>query len=325
MKQITLAHWLRDITHQITSDDYAVLAFTGGSEYPLLFFNHVHAQLRTQRSFQSLDVISTELVLLENIIHTPFLGQVVAYHLMHAATLDAKKLKKLQNIIASYHGPHRLLLWFPATIKVPDLSKGIIITIPDKVDKELLITISKSFGFERLLRYSAFFTSIITKVPALSLESACMLLAYGMVLGADWQKGMDEFLDHLVETPSSLFALSGAFFSGDAKTFGALWHDFGDRYQMPFWITFWSEQLFRAACVVRYYKAQQIEAGKKIGYRLPFSFLNTDFKRHSYSKLMKAHNALYSHDFHLKNGGDDMMIELFYAQFFAQTFNNKHI
>ena len=59
-------------------------------------------------------------------------------------------------------------------------------------------------------------------------------------------------------------------------------------------------------------------AKKKISFRLPFSFLSTGIKEYTFEELMRAHDAIYEYDFHLKNGGDEQMIELFYAKFFEK-------
>ena len=57
-----------------------------------------------------------------------------------------------------------------------------------------------------------------------------------------------------------------------------------------------------------------------MSFRLPFTFLNAGWRQFSYGELMNAHEAIYTDDCHIKNGGAEEMLDLFYAKFFGGKF-----
>ena len=61
---------------------------------------------------------------------------------------------------------------------------------------------------------------------------------------------------------------------------------------------------------------------KKISYRLPFSFLNRDWRKFSLEELKGAHSFLYTLDYKLKNNCEPGYLDLFYMKLFNQKFNS---
>jgi len=319
MKAKTLTTWLQAYTQQPqNSTTQSVLCFQGAEEYPLLFFTLLYkAYAHHGTPIHSIDAVTTEWPLLEGSITTSFLGQSLVYHIKGIHLLDAKKIKKIISFLASYQGPHALILWLPDSISVAELANSMV-RMPEKIDQPLMVVLAQALGFHRLVSAQRFLKMIATKSTTLSLETVCLLFAYGMVLGNDISHFNEQWLDHLLDTPPSLFTLSQHFFERNATAFGIVWHRLKDRYQAPFWVSYWSDQLFKAACFVQYKKADNAAAMKKIGFRLPFSFLSHGAKNYTYQELMRAHQALYLYDHRFKNGADPEMIELFYAQFFSR-------
>ena len=234
------------------------------------------------------------------------------------SSLDAKKQKRIMADLAKYTGPHRLMVWIPQTAILPDNACCII--IPEKIDQSQMKALARAFEYNRVADHARFMRMIFAKSSSLSLESALLLCMYGSVIGSDVQVFAQYWLDQLFDASPSLFMLSQHFFDKDVAAFGNLWKALQENYSLAFWTTFWSEQLFRAASVVRYASSNEMQQAKKIGFRLPFSFLSSGWRRYTVSELVHAHEALYMHDVHMKNGGDEQMIELFYAQFFNGVF-----
>ena len=108
-------------------------------------------------------------------------------------------------------------------------------------------------------------------------------------------------LDRIVAPDYSLFMLSTFFFGKKKKSFFALWLGVKDLYPEAFWTSYWSEQIFRAYGYSQYAKRQDFTKAKKIGYRLPFSFIQKDWRSVEQSALVKAHQSIYSADWHAKN------------------------
>jgi hypothetical protein len=68
-------------------------------------------------------------------------------------------------------------------------------------------------------------------------------------------------------------------------------------------------------------RREMVEA-KKVGFRLPFSFMQRDWKKTSVHELIQAHDCIYALDYGLKNGGEFWM-ELFYTKFFESGFTTS--
>jgi hypothetical protein len=273
----TLVTWL-DSSPLESINQTPILLFHGGSEYPLLFFTVLSRALQTKNvGLQNINADQVDVSALENTLATTFLGQSLLYHVRDMHVLDAKKYKKIISIFSSYQGPHCVLMWLPTEADSSGY-KGSTITLPNTVDKNLMISIARAFGFARIAQNPKFLAAFFAKSKSISLEFALLLCSYGTVLGVDSQIFIDQWLDRLVESSPSLFTLAQHFFARDEKKFGELWHTIKLRYAGPFWISFWGEQLFRAACVIHYHKIGNDVAKKKISFRLPFSFLSTGIK-----------------------------------------------
>ena len=96
---------------------------------------------------------------------------------------------------------------------------------------------------------------------------------YAKVLGANTDYFISAWLEKIITPERSLFTLSTYFFAKKAQLFFAEWKNIFGQYSEQFWIAFWSEQLWRAHHYVDYSKAKQFALAKKIGYRLPFTFM----------------------------------------------------
>jgi hypothetical protein len=154
----------------------------------------------------------------------------------------------------------------------------------------------------------------------ITLDAACMVMKYASLVGTGNQREVDDWLDMVLDIERSLFALSSAFFAKQGRLFFSLWSSIHDHYEPLFWITFWSEQIWRAACFVRYATAHNIVEARKIGHRLPFSFMQRDWRQVKEGELVAAHQFLYSADFAMKNGSEVPVLELLYMKFMEGTF-----
>jgi DNA polymerase III delta subunit len=139
------------------------------------------------------------------------------------------------------------------------------------------------------------------------------------VLGKGSAQFSRDWLPDMIVPELSLFSLSQALFDRKPSSFFKLWKQFSQKYSVPFWITFWSEQLWRAYCYVRLQKNGKEAEAKKIGYRLPFSFLNRSWRNYTLEELKTYHHLLYEIDYQVKNGGSAYALDLFYATMLLQS------
>jgi hypothetical protein len=156
-------------------------------------------------------------------------------------------------------------------------------------------------------------------VRTVSLDTSILLIEYARLLGRNSQIFFQQWLPHIVVPDVSLFSLSQALFDKNARQFFTQWQRVSALYSPPFWVSFWSEQLWRACCYIYLQKNGKKDEAKKMCYRLPFSFIETTWRHYTIDELRYAHQLLYDIDYHLKQGGSEHGLELLYARFFTAT------
>ncbi len=241
-------------------------------------------------------------------LQSTFLGQTYNYWL---GSLDGLSTKAFDSWIVSlshYQGPHRL--WFVCKQElVKKQTSWLTVTIPDTISQPLFIKLNALFGNQKPL----FAKKLYEHTMGLAPDTAYMMMLYGRVVGQHIDRFCKEWIPELVVPDVSLFALSDALFSKKTAQFYELWKKIAPIYAEPFWITFWSEQLWRAYHYIRYQQVHSVAEAKKMGYRLPFSFLNRTWHSHSLAHLKQAHAQLYEVDYQLKNGGSSLGFELVFS------------
>lgn len=296
-----------------------VFCFTG-SDYPVLFFSLLKQQWapRLQGNIRSIDGESIDFEQFKSELSVAFLATSLVYWCGNISAFDAKLQKKFLAFAQQYQGPHKLVFFIekvPAELKKrTDVS---VLELSAELTKEHWHEIAQLF-FEKTPINSQVIDSLVKKVGAVSLDTICLLLHYATLLSrASVGPFIEQWLPMILNAEKSLFTLSAHFFAQKSKEFFALWYELKDTYPPQFWISYWSEQLFRATFFVKYAKAQNFLEAKKIAYRLPFTFIKKDWKSFSTKHLIMAHDFLYDIDYQLKNGGQPFALELFYSRFFV--------
>ena len=123
-----------------------------------------------------------------------------------------------------------------------------------------------------------------------------------------------------MQSEHSLFQLSKYLLFRDSAPFYILWAEIVYLYSPQFWISFWSEQLFRAYYFILYQKQNDFRLSKQIGLRLPFEFIKSGWRYLDINLLKEAHHLLYQIDYNLKNGGSDLGLDLFINKFLIGSF-----
>ncbi len=298
---------------------HSVICFTG-SDYPLLFFSLFFSQLKDGQStpVTTIDLSDMSLSTIKAHAQTSFLGMRSVYWLRAITDFDRSHQRDLIAYLREYHGPNAMALFIdkqrvPKTIP----SHWAVVTVPETVDKKL---------FHRLLQFLAgtqserFILDLFARYETINLDTACLLAQYAQVLGKNVRSFFDQWLDDIVLPESSLFTLSQYFFAKRSRSFFAQWACMHDKYVPQFWVTFWSEQLWRAYFFARLSRAGKRAEAKTIGYRLPFSYMQRDWRNYSLEQLRSAHQFVYDSDYLLKNGGTPVSLDLFFTKFFLNQF-----
>ncbi len=309
---IQLSSFLND-SSSIANSTKQVICFKS-SVYPLLFGRacalYCAHLFGLSFSYQSMQTNNQPAAMAA--LQTSFLGTTFCYWLGSLDELSPSKQKAWTEFFKSYCGPHTLIFFSSAFSKTGSIET---IELPDKVDASLLQNIAQMLGAQTV----SFRAQLFKQTEKVSLDEAYLFVKYDAVLGKRSAQFASDWLPDMIVPEVSLFSLSQALFDRKPSSFFRLWKQLAHRYTPPFWITFWSEQLWRAYCYVRFQRrGKQLEA-KKIGYRLPFSFLNRTWRNYTLEELKAYHHFLYEIDYQVKNGGSAYALDLFYATVLLQS------
>ncbi len=287
-----------------------------GKKYPALFFYHLRQVYKNKEYvMQSLDC---EIILVDGAykshLEMSFLGSNYFYWLANFSELETKQQSLLQSYFEQYEGPHTLHFFSDK----PSSSKMPTIELPQDIDFELFVQLFSLFFPEQVNKIkSPAILSFFKKYKIIALENACLLMNYALVLGSKIDYSVEELFDALIVPEKSLFTLSSYFFAKQDREFFKLWHTIKDDYGEVFWTTYWSEQLFRAYCFVELMQKKDFAQAKKSAFRLPFSFVQKDWRTINLTELKNAHHQITTIDWHIKNG-----ISSYFEHFFLTFFQS---
>ena len=254
---------------------------------------------------------------------TTFLGIKKIYFIFGIDDLDNEKKTALLLFFSHYQGPNQIYFFTTPDFDQLSVNKCIKVTIPKAVNRELFCELVAWYAIDWSARIEQFVTQLFESNCTLSVDMACLLINYMRVIGGNTKDFFNEWLGTIVPSEQSLFILSQHFFKKNKKAFFEQWRNIKDLYEGPFWVSFWSEQLWRAAMFIALNQNQQRAQARVISFRLPFSFTTYDWKNYQAIDLMNAHDFIYSIDYRIKNGGGDYMFDLFYSQFFLNGFASQ--
>lgn len=286
-----------------------VICFTGNA-YPISLFSLFD---RILHEATVLDMSAMPSVYQPQ-LETLFLGQRCTYVVRSSDEISSNVQSAWIAYLSSYRGPHTVWCYF-SEMSAKKPATWQVVTIPAHIDRRLFAFILAWMGVpassmalvEQLYQYERL----------LSLDSALLLARYALVLGSKSEEFIKEWVPQLVMSEGSLFSLSQSFFAKQNKQFFRQWSQAVDYYVPQFWITFWSEQLWRAAMYIQLSVIGDYEGARRVGYRLPFSYLKRDWKNYRISDLSRAHNQLYKIDYRLKHGAHIAELDFFFEDFFS--------
>jgi hypothetical protein len=307
LKNITTPSWIMQ---------HRVIVFTGTQEYPVLFFSLLMQQLKKQHA-QPVQTIQ-EGESCASILHrleSSFLGMTSIYWLGDIQRYDQATREKLTTYIESYQGPNVVVLFMSSYIGKTSKQRSHI-ELPAQMTKKYMQELCTLFGNGRVR--TAPDLNIYEK--QLTLDRACLLIQYLSVVGSGIRDFNEQWLGYVIVPEQSLFTLSQYFFARDGMRFFKQWSMVKDLYAAPFWISFWSEQLWRASLFIQLSEQHNFAEAKRISYKLPFSFIQRDWKKVTADELKRAHDVLYQCDYAIKNGGDDNVLEMFYVDYVQRAY-----
>lgn len=125
------------------------------------------------------------------------------------------------------------------------------------------------------------------------------------------------YLRPLLPLSGELSNLSQAFFKRDCSFFRT-WSNISNEYPPIFWLSFWHDQWWRAFHVITFAQQKNIILAKKMGFKLPYSFIIRDWQNYQKEYFQKLLAQLYTIDYNIKRGHSFCFFDFLYAQHFAR-------
>lgn len=296
--------------------DNPVICFTG-SEYSLLFFSQLRIFIERTMTVEIIDVSQENEQMLMSRLSTTFLGNRLAFIIKGLESDGRGKDKKIISYLDTYVGPHMLCVYLSPDQYGEQDRSFLTVTLPEYVDRDMFLQLMSWSGRQITASVKQSVKQLFELYTQISLEHACLLLFY-MPLGAIDREFFDTWLPILVTSEHSMFTLSQYLFQKESAHFFMQWKKIADAYSPQFWVTFWSEQLWRASMFIQLSKQRKFNDARKIAFRLPFSFINRDWRRYTVADLAAAHDTLYRLDYRCKIIENSVGLDLFYARFLSQ-------
>ena len=278
-----------------------VVCFVGG-EYSPLFFVLLRQRLLAASADRDLRVLALREHSFANVLaplSMSCLGAASWYWITDVHTLDARTRAKWQKFVASYVGPHVLLY---GADQAPTSKNVMSVSLPSEIGQQEYLQLFGLLYPDRIRVAASFAQTIFKRAPRLSLDQACLFMHYNTVVGNALPLFVEQLMPQLVSTDQSLFDLSQTLFAKNSSRFLAQWVSVRHKYAEPFWFAYWSEQFWRAYCVRRALVGNDVAQAKTLARRLPFSFMQRDWRKTTAAALLAAHDRLYQVDFQFKNG-----------------------
>lgn len=245
-----------------------------------------------------------------------FLGQTYYYFLGDITKYVKQKNGLWQSYITSYKGPHTLIFWAETSITIT-LSDTVIIDIPESIDAKSATAIIELFFAKQKRHLIPLLSQVWCHISTLTLDQLYAIAMYAPLINEPYDLFIREYVFPLLSSHTSLFTLSQYFFSKQKDLFYKQWYQCCHQYPLQFWISFWSDQLWRATLFIRHMRNnKRAEAQEIAKYRLPFSFIKTDWFFINPEIIQMHHTYICDLDFNTKNGGNDIWIELFFIRWF---------
>ena len=306
------ASWYQDVQTGVPK----VYCFTSKQSYPLIFFYFLKKYIvkHVKQPLFSLSLDELSVADIERTLQSSLLGMRMWYWFADLTDLEVKKRDAILSFAASYKGPHSLLFF----IQKEDASHHkelLYIEIPEVLTKQEAYQVVENLAIHSSAQKLVDLLYQHGNMQGYSIEDVCKGVWYLLLSGSARSAFIKEQLPLIIEPHTALFGLTSDFFAKKRKPFFAHWNRMQGAYPLPFWTAFWFEQLWRAYFYILCMQKGEYAEAKKIAFRLPFSFINTDWKKYTPEQCLYASQQMYTIDQKTKTGSDGSELDLFFSCF----------
>lgn len=222
-----------------------------------------------------------------------FLGESMLVWCGDLATRGTAGAQACMRIFEEHRGPNTVIAWHSGS--GGNSARATMIMVPENITIEQAQKLAQ-YLFGNTGPQDSLLHALFEGYAEHPLDMVCHVLEYQSVLGRNREQFIKAWMPRLVRERPSLFDLATKFFARNEKMFWPAWYAVCDAYGPEFWLVYWAEQFWQALTVV------QNGGAKGKTTRLPFSFYQRDWRKHTQAELAAACAALYELDYRFKNG-----------------------
>lgn len=315
-----LSEYIKNAAKLLEQADISVIVFQGPA-YSHSFFMQMLESFKVGLTvdLKTIDIQSGDFGF-KSQLGTSFLGMHCIYWLGDTSGLKVKQKDDLMQYLAAYTGPHKVIVFVDSKTEIAKTQHLVVIAMKDKYFFEDAKKMWISQDLRATQKTAVFLHQLYKVKNSFTLDELYLLKNYQELITAESQEFYESWATRLVVPDTSLFTLSQLLFEKKEEAFFRLWLQVKSLYAEMFWISFWSDQLYRAYFFIAFTQEENFAAVKQVSFGLSFSFMKQTYKQYKLYELQKFHEALYAVDSSLKNGGSSYQIDQLYIEFFSGKF-----
>jgi len=303
--------------------ELSVLLFQGTS-YSHTFFMQFFDRIKNSLSldFKIIDMQQAGDFAYKSQLETSFLGMQCLYWLGDISGLKAKQKDDLLKYISNYQGPHKIIVFADVKVQLKQSKFITLVMMKDKYFFDDAKNLWATQDFEQAQKTAIYLQQLYKIKNSFSLDELFLLKNYQDFMTTDAKEFFESWVTRLVLPDASLFTLSQFLFEKKEDAFFKLWFSMQSLYSEIFWISFWSDQVYRSYFFIAFIQKENFAAVKQVSFGLSFSFMKQTYKNYQLTELQNFHQAIFMVDTALKNGGNVYQIDQLYIDFFAHKFKS---
>lgn len=226
-----------------------------------------------------------------------------------------KQATFLIEALSKYSGENRIAFF---AREVPQKNLIVELPLPSEITLDEGIVLIKFF-FSKMLNNSQKLHAIELLFKQCKTISLNLFMTIMDSFELVHSKNLDLLLEYLAPTlpfNAELSQLSQAFFKRDTLFF-KYWQELNKIYPPVFWLVFWGDQWWRAFHLTTFALQKNIILAKKMGFKLPYSFITKDWQSYQPQYFQNLLAKLYAVDYNIKQGSTFCFFDVIHAQHFA--------
>jgi len=213
----------------------------------------------------------------------------------------SKVRQAIFQFLKSYSGPHAVWLLVNEEQAAEFGASCRRIVVSSQISMRELGTYAAKLNFDRSVKVLDA-CNLSRETSLVSLDEGVQLLLHAGYVPMRLAEQSTAFLSRLLPQDLSLSSLSELFFKKEWELFLVAWNECAATYSDMFWVSFWTEQLWRAYWVCWYMKRGQQTRARSMGYRLPAHFLSSGWQQASLNVLQLQCEKVVFFDAGVKKG-----------------------